>query len=275
MRRLILLAATLLSTTAPVLAGATAWQEVAPDVRLRLVSSDVLSAEGTTMAALEVDMPEGSKTYWRVPGESGIPTEINISGSSGISDGRILWPFPQIDDSAGVTDFVYYGPTVLPLDLKVDGTSANLAASVTMGICSDVCMPVKASFSLPLGFSKPDHSEGLRIAQAVARVPIPWDGDADAIGAVDFDAATGTLSVEVASPSVQPESLLVDTGIADAFFGAPQKRPDGRLVTLPLLGQGSSAELAGRKVELSFMTDEGPYVVSRTIAAAGSTPPDR
>ena len=62
---------------APACAGATAWQELAPGVKLRLVASDTLSADGTTLAALELDMPAGTKTYWRVPGESGIPTELD------------------------------------------------------------------------------------------------------------------------------------------------------------------------------------------------------
>lgn len=275
MNRLIVSAAALLAMTATAMAGATPWQEVAPGVRLRLVSSDMLAADGTTKAALEVDMPQGDKTYWRVPGESGIPTRIDTSGSSGVGSGRILWPFPQIDTGSGVTDFVYYGPTVLPLDLTIEGGSATLSAAVTMGICSDVCMPVSASFSLALGFSRPDHSQGLRISQAISQVPIPWDGEGDPIGAVDFDPAAGVLSVEVSAAGVQSDSILVDTGLPDAFFGAPQKRPDGQVVTLPLLGQGASAGLAGREVELSFMTAQGPYVLTRTVAAAGSTPPDR
>src|SRR5689334_17951154 len=98
-----LLALTLL--TLPAAAAETSWQELSPGVRLRLISSDVLKPDGTTMVALELDMPQNTNTYWRVPGESGIPTEIDTAGSSGISAHEILWPFPLIETKAGLTDF--------------------------------------------------------------------------------------------------------------------------------------------------------------------------
>jgi DsbC/DsbD-like thiol-disulfide interchange protein len=275
MIRMIAFLAGSLAMTAAAMGAATPWQQVTPDVRLRLVSSDALRADGTTMAALEVDMPAATKTYWRVPGESGIPTRIDTSGSNGIGTSRILWPLPQVDASGDVVDFVYYGPTVLPLRLTVDATSATLSAKVAMGICSDICVPVSASFALPLDFARVDHSEGLRISQAVAEVPIAWDGDDEPIGAVDYDPATGLLTVELTDDRVEPGSLIADAGLPDSFFGAPQKRPDGQAVTLPLLGPGAGAAVIGHEVELSFMTDAGPYLVSRTIGRAGSTPPDR
>ena len=49
---------------------------VAPDVRVRLIASEQLRADHTTLAAIEIDMPASTKTYWRVPGETGIPTEL-------------------------------------------------------------------------------------------------------------------------------------------------------------------------------------------------------
>lgn len=256
-------------------AASTPWQEVSPGVRLRLISSDILKADGTTMVALEVDMPPDTKTYWRVPGESGIPTRIDTGQSDGVAGGEVLWPLPQVDTSAGMVDFVYYGPTVLPLSVKVSGKSATLAAKVDMGVCSDICVPVSASLTLPLGFARADHSEGLRIAQAMSQVPIPWNGGDDPIGTVDYDKSTGTLSVEVTDDRVQPETLLADAGLGDTFFGAPQKSPDGQVVTLPLLGPADDVDLAGRDVTLSFMTADGPYVVTRTVADGGSTPPGR
>jgi DsbC/DsbD-like thiol-disulfide interchange protein len=277
MKHLALIPAALLLGCGAAEAGATAWQQVVPGVELRLISSDTRAADGTTMAALEIDMPQGTKTYWKVPGESGIPTEIETAGSPGITAGRTLWPLPRIDAEGGVVDFVYFGPTVLPLELKLaQGTGgARLDARVTMGICSDICMPVTARLSLPLDFARTDHAQGLRIAQAIAGVPIAWDGDADPIGAVDFDAATGMLSVAVTDDRVDPGTIVADAGLGGGFFGAPQKRPDAQVVDLPLLGGERGAGLDGRKVILGFMTDTGPYSVARTIGSAGSTPPDR
>jgi DsbC/DsbD-like thiol-disulfide interchange protein len=251
--------------TAPALGGETAWQEIAPDVRLRLVSSDVLKADGTTMVALELDMPQGTKTYWRVPGESGIPTQVDIAGSSGIAGHEMLWPYPTIEVLGGLTDFVYRGPTVLPFELKLDGARAELAVSVVMGICSDICVPAMTSFSLPLDFVKPDRGQGLRIAQAVARTPQDWTDQRPLLGRVTWDEGGEAISVALADPRVDPLSLIADASAAGQLFGAPQKSPDGSAVLLPLLGGADQAAREGMPVSLTFMTEMGPFSLSTTV----------
>src|SRR4051812_36460623 len=105
----------------PALAGATAWQDVAPHVRLRLVTNDVRAADGSTLAGLELDMPAKFKTYWRLPGETGIPTELDVSGSAGVATPVIEWPYPIPEITDGFLDYVYHGPTVLPVSLKLTG----------------------------------------------------------------------------------------------------------------------------------------------------------
>ena len=262
MRTLTLLALTLL--TVPASAAETAWQEIAPDTRLRLVSSDVLKADGTTMLALELDMPHGTKTYWRVPGDSGIPTVLDTANSHGVVGHDMLWPYPAIEVVGGLTDFVYRGPTVLPFELKLDGSRADLAVSVVMGVCSDICVPAMASFALPLDFAKPDRGQGLRIAQAVARTPRPW-AEASPLGGVSWNVAGDAISVEIADPRVDPLSLIADASAAGQLFGAPQKSPEGSAVLLPLLGGAHQAAQEGMPVSLTFMTDSGPFSLSTIV----------
>lgn len=263
MRALVLFAFTLLAL--PAAAGETAWQEIAPDVRLRLVSSDVLKPDGTTMVALELDMPQDTKTYWRVPGESGIVTEIDTTGSVGITGHQMLWPHPLIEVAGGLTDFIYRGPTVLPVQLELDGSRADLSVAVVMGVCSDICVPAMASFSLPLDFPKPDRGQGLRIAQAVALTPKQWSDPRPPLGAVIWDAAASAISVNLNDPRVDPLSLIADASAAGLLFGAPQKSPDGSAVLLPLLGGADQAALEGTPVSLTFMTEMGPFSLSTTV----------
>lgn len=249
----------------PAGAAATAWQELEPGTRVRLISSDVLGADGTTMVGLELDMPTSTKTYWRVPGESGVPAEFELTGSAGVLDHRVLWPYPQIETAGGYTDFVYYGPTVLPLELAVSSDSPLLQVAVTLGVCSDICMPVAADFELPLNFAAPDRGQSLRISQAVARTPIAWPGSAQPFADPHFDRAGAALVVALRDPDVDPLSLIADAGPGGPLFGAPQKSPDGRLVRLPLLGDEGTG-LVGRTVLLTFMTPTGPFEVSRRVA---------
>lgn len=251
--------------TVPALAGETPWQEIAPDVRLRMISSDVLKPDGTTLVALELDMPHSHNTYWRVPGESGIPTEIDIAGSNGIADHEMLWPYPLIETKGGLTDFVYRGPTVLPVEVKLTGGRADFEASVVMGVCSDICMPALATFRLPLDFTRPDRGQGLRIAQAVARTPQHWSEPRPLLGEVRWDAGEQAISVALTDPRVDPLSLIADAGVAGQLFGAPQKSPDGSAVFLPLLGGADQVAPEGKPVSLTFMTDMGPFSLSTTV----------
>jgi DsbC/DsbD-like thiol-disulfide interchange protein len=265
--RLSLLALTLLAS--PALAGATAWQEIAPGAKARLISSDVLE-DGRTLAGLELDMASSTKTYWRIPGETGIPTEIDLAGSEGIGGSRIDWPYPTIDRQQGYFDYVYYGPLVLPLALDIDTGAATLRASVTMGICTDVCMPARAEFTLPLSFGKADAAEGIRLTQALAATPIAWDKPDEPFGAVTLSADGKAIALAAPAASIDPATLIADAGDPGLLFGAPQKSPDGTIWTLPLLGGVNGMGLQGRPNQLTFMTADGPYVVSRAVAPAGT-----
>jgi DsbC/DsbD-like thiol-disulfide interchange protein len=266
------LLAPILLLASPAAASQTDWQEVSPGVRMRLIADDVHRPDGTTIAGLEIDMPANTKTYWRVPGETGIPTVFDISASRGVHALSAVWPYPVIDRAAGYTDYVYYGPTVLPLRLQISGDTPLLDASVTLGICSDVCVPVTAKFAMPLHLGKTDVTQEIRLQQARALAPVPWSGPGDALGEARWDAADQELEVAVNTMEVDPSSLIVDAGDPGILFGAPQKSPDGQVVALPLLG-GDAAGLEGKPVQLIFLTPTGAYELTRTIGAGAAAAP--
>ena len=247
----------------PALAGATAWQEISPGVKARLISSDRI-VDGTTLAGLELDMPQATNTYWRIPGESGIPTQFDFSGSTGIADPQVHWPFPEIADTAGYRDYVYRGPVVFPIALKTRGGVLN--AAITLGVCSDVCVPARAAFSLPIGGDKTDPAQSIRLDQAEAVTPIAWDRTGEPVGPVT--AGPDGLVLSGLDPSIDPNTLIADVGDPSILFETPQKSPERSLWTLKLLGGAGGRKLEGRSVQLTFMTSNGPYTVSRLIGSA-------
>lgn len=265
-----LAAGILLFSIGSAFAAETEWQVVAPDVRVRLIASEQLHSDGATFAALEIEMPSSSKTYWRVPGETGIATEIDLAGSVGVGSSRIIWPYPLVETKGGYTDYVYYGPTVLPLELQVDTKQPVVKAAVLMGVCSDICVPVQANLTLPLDLTSPDRGQGLRINQALALTPMTWEEMREPIGNVTFDAVEEVLLVPVSDPQVDPLSIIADADGTGLLFGAPQKSRDGKLVLLPLLGGNGTEGLVGRSIQLTFMTPMGPFELSRRVAP--STP---
>jgi DsbC/DsbD-like thiol-disulfide interchange protein len=257
----------------PALAGETPWQSVAPDVSIRLISAGHVTPDGKTLVALEIDMPPNTKTYWRVPGETGLPVNLDFSASSGIAGYDMLWPYPQRETKANMLDYVYYGHTVLPIELSVSDEAAMVDMTAILGICSEICVPAQLRLNLPVAGETPDASNGLRIRQALAEVPIAWTDEAAAIGEVELLDESNAIGIRLEHDAVHADSLIAATPTGSPLFGAPQKSPHGDLVVLPILGKSDNSVLDGMDVEVTFMTDMGAYVVSRTIETGDATDP--
>lgn len=140
-----------------------------------IVSADLLpgwrSADGTHMAGLEIRLAPGWKTYWRAPGDAGIPPQFDWRASRNLSGVEVSWPVPERVDQAGMITIGYSGTLVLPLRLtpKRSGSDISLTGEVNLGVCQDVCIPVdlKVSTVLPSAATSRDP----RIAAALADRP--------------------------------------------------------------------------------------------------------
>lgn len=253
-----------ITLVSPVAAGETPWREVAPDVQMRLISTDILSAEGVTWVGIEILMPEATKTYWRVPGESGIPPAFDFSASRGIAGYTVAWPFPRRDTSGGYLDHAYYGHLVLPLELEVDAETARIEAEITLGICSDVCIPVSVEFSHDLAFAAPDRAQALRIDQALAEVPLLLEEDA-ALGEAVFETAEKILTVAVNDPTFPVEEIIADIAGKMLLFGAPERQQHGQTLVFPLYGKADPSALENARVHFTFPSADGPYEIVRDL----------
>ncbi|GHE03140.1 hypothetical protein GCM10008024_25330 [Allgaiera indica] len=127
-------------------------------------------ADGHRMAALELSLAPGWHTYWRAPGEAGIPPSLDWSASTNLKAVTIHWPVPQVFDIGGVRSIGYVGRVVLPLELtpKTAGAPIALRAGVDLGVCDEICLPVALSVSADLGGP---GGKDAAIAQALARRP--------------------------------------------------------------------------------------------------------
>ena len=110
-------------------------------------------SDGQYMAALEIRLAPGWKTYWRAPGETGFPPQFDFSGSHNLQEVEIVWPAPMLFGPKDMWSIGYSDHVVLPLLVQPSDpqslVSLNLQAS--LGICDDICIPMALSFS---GFLK-------------------------------------------------------------------------------------------------------------------------
>ncbi|MDZ7711420.1 MAG: protein-disulfide reductase DsbD family protein [Roseovarius sp.] len=128
-------------------------------------------ADGTRMAALRFELAPGWKTYWRAPGEAGIPPRFDWRGSRNLGAVEILWPTPQQTITSGFRTIGYEHDLILPVRITPAraGRAVSLSADVEIGVCSDICVPVEAQVSLDLPLDGGDRDP--RIAAALAARP--------------------------------------------------------------------------------------------------------
>lgn len=100
------------------------------------------------MAAIRILLAPGWKTYWRAPGEGGVPTELRLTQADGVSAMAIHWPRPEVFFTNGLRSIGYRGDVVLPIEftLTTDGV-AQIAGRLDLGVCQDVCMPISVDLA--------------------------------------------------------------------------------------------------------------------------------
>ncbi len=153
-------------------AFATDWTAQAGGAaHMRLISQSF--ARGRYVAAVEIKLQPSAITYWREPGEAGVPPEFSFAGSENLASAEPLYPAPQRLDEGGLEAFGYRGGTVFPIHVRpVDPAKpVRLAVTLNYAVCDRICIPAKgeAQLTLPLQGVGPDDAT---IAAAEAKVPV-------------------------------------------------------------------------------------------------------
>lgn len=192
------------------LASAVPAQEVPSNLVSASLREGWRTAAGTQMAALELKLAPGWKTYWRAPGDGGIPPRFDWTGSVNLGAVAIHWPKPDIFDLNGLRTFGYHDALVLPIEFRPaePGKPVTVKAAIDIGVCKDICVPMTVSVGggLPSG-GTPDPV----IRAALADQPEPASGagltsarcEAEPIR--DGLRLTSTLTL----PQVGPEEIAV------------------------------------------------------------------
>ncbi|MCW5625245.1 MAG: hypothetical protein KIT73_11070 [Burkholderiales bacterium] len=139
-----------------------------------LIADHATAARGqTVLAAVRIAHAPGWHTYWRNPGDSGLPTRIAWTLPDGWSAGPILWPVPQRIPVGPLTNYGYEGETLLLTELQVPSQASpgpvTLSAKIDWLICKEICLPGGATVTLDLTIgsgTRSPHFERLRAARA-------------------------------------------------------------------------------------------------------------
>lgn len=124
---------------------------------------------GTHMTALRVTLGPGWKTYWRAPGDAGIPPRFDWEKSENLQAVEFHWPTPEVFHLNGMQTIGYRDELILPIELTPrDGGEIALRADLEIGVCQDICMPMHVRLRADL---PPSVRQDPRIRGALADTP--------------------------------------------------------------------------------------------------------
>jgi len=193
-------------------ADASGW-DGAPRAAIRLIAG-APHAEGhaiTHRAGIEIRLAPGWKTYWRYPGDSGIPPRFDFSGSQNVKSTTVGWPAPQrLADESGVS-IGYKHDVVFPVDVvPYDATKpVMLALKIDYAVCEKICVPADGSATLTLTGKPGEHDD--RLAHSANLVPTPATLSADGpISVREIKRNATRIMVDVAAPAGTSVELFAE-----------------------------------------------------------------
>lgn len=190
--------------------------------------------DGTVIAGVRLDLDDGWKTYWRAPGEGGIPPLFDLSRSSNLEGFAIEWPTPFVFDQGGLRSIGYKDFVVLPLVLTPadNGRAIKLRGNIEFGVCKDVCIPVDMRINARLDADATARNPA--IVAALAARPFS-DSEAGVKKATcKLSPAEGgmTVTTAISMPSSgQSEYTVLESTDPDHWFSETENRRSGDTLT--------------------------------------------
>ena len=260
------LAATLLAVSPAFEACAedsSPWQRDAHSA-VRLLAGS--RSGGVLLGGIAIQLEPGWKTYWRNPGDSGVPPRFDFSKSDNVEAVTVLWPAPmKFDDGAGGFSLGYKKQVVLPLRIvaKNNDKPVTLRAHLNYAVCEKLCIPVEATSELT--FASVASTEDGTLSAALDTVPKPANiGDPIAVTVRDVrrNGDKGVL-VDVAAPDAKDVSLFVEGPTPDWALPIPKlldnSPPGVKRFAFDLEGLPPGAKPDGAALKLTLVGGDRAY----------------
>ena len=177
------------------------------------------------LGGIAIQLEPGWKTYWRTPGDSGVPPRFDFSKSENVEAVTVMWPAPmKFGDGAGGVSLGYKQQVVLPLRIvaKSADRPVTLRAEINYAVCEKLCIPVEASAELP--FASVASTEDGALSAALDTVPKPANvGDPNPVTIRDVKRQGKTsVLVDVSAPAGKEVNLFVEGPTPDWALPVPK-----------------------------------------------------
>jgi DsbC/DsbD-like thiol-disulfide interchange protein len=236
LRELIVVTATFIGAASIVPAAAqnaSAWQSDGHAATRLIAGAAVKTPDASFLrAGIEIRLDPGWKTYWRYPGDTGIPPTFDFSGSQNVKSTAVEWPAPeQFSDGAGGHSIGYVGDIILPLKVTPENTAlpSTLHLTLNYAVCGTLCVPAKAALDITLNGQSTDAALLDKAERLVPKhVALGVQTAAGlAIRSVQLTADDGKqrVVVDLTAPQSAPVNLFVEGPTPD--WALPLPEPEG------------------------------------------------
>ncbi|MBV9954217.1 MAG: cytochrome C biogenesis protein [Pseudolabrys sp.] len=236
----------------------SAWSD---DLRsqIRLIAGG--KQDDALLAAIEIKLQPGWKTYWRYPGDSGVPPRFEFAGSDNLLRAQVLWPAPHAFTDEGGTSIGYKDSVIFPLRVvpRDPAKPVTLRLKLDYAVCEKLCIPALGKAEVTV--SGATTAQTPAIAQALAQVPKPVP--ASALG---FSAKRVTATIK---PLVAIDLAAPGNGRVEVFAEGPNAE-----WALPIPKPALGAPAGRRHFEMTLdglppgVDPKGPFELTFTIVGA-------
>ena len=217
------------------------------------------------LGGIAFQLQDGWKTYWRTPGDSGVPPRFDFSASDNVADVTVSCPAPrQFPDGAGGTSLGYKHQVVLPLRIVAKNPDKPLVlrADISYAVCEKLCVPVEAKAEL--AFASVASTEDAALSEALNAVPKPANiGDPIPVTIRDVKRDGNNVLVDVTAPESKDLSLFVEGPTPDWALPVPklvEHAPPGvKRFAFELDGLPPGAKADGAALKLTLVGGDKSY----------------
>ncbi len=147
-------------------------------VEVKFISSVTKVKKENFYIALDFSLKPGWKIYWRQPGDSGLPPNLDYNNTTNLKSLEIKWPFPSKEyEAANLLTNVYKDDVIIPIEIAVkDFTKPlNLETILNFQVCKDICIPFETNLFLRLDSGESNYTSYFyKIERALSKVPLNY-----------------------------------------------------------------------------------------------------
>lgn len=209
------------------------------------------ASDGTVRGALQIEPNPGWMTYWKEPGDAGIPPQLILPPDGGVSLKRFAYPIPKRIDSGDLRDIGYDHSVMLPFELAVEdrGKPAKLDVSAFVGLCRNICIPFQADFALEFAENSPSPmEEAMLLAAAETKLPEGPSKEFSVTGHSLVSSDVLRLELRLPSTATAPPQVIVTGPEGHAFFESrnEERRGDRYALDIPIEKLPKDYEISGK-----------------------------